>query len=189
MEDILNNLQKVKSFTVRPRTSSYQYRDTKKSTAIIGKELNVNYLVGGSVGREGNNLKIRVSLIDSKADKQMWSNDYPGEMNQLFSLQSEIAKEIASELKAELTPEEIKKIEKKPTENLEAYNYYLQGNYYYWKAYGSGDNNTAIELYEKAIRLDPGFALAYTGIAKCLLDQYWYYKDHSEDITQKQTGN
>jgi len=185
MEDILNDLQKVKSFTVRPRTSSYQYKDTKKSTAIIGKELNVNYLVGGSVGREGNNLKIRVSLIDAKADKQMWSNDFPGEMNQLFSLQSEIAKEIATELKAELTPEDIKKIEKKPTENLKAYNYYQQGNYYYWKTYGSGDNSTAIELYDKAIRLDPGFALAFTGIAKCLLDQYWYYKDRSEDIRRK----
>jgi serine/threonine-protein kinase len=185
MEDIINNLQKVKSFTVRPRTSSYQYRDTKKSTSTIGRELNVNYLVGGSVGREGNNLKIRVTLTDSKADKQMWSNDYPGEMNQLLSMQSEIAKEIASELKAELTPEEIKKIEKKPTENPEAYNYYLQGNYYYWKTYGSGDNSTAIELYEKAIRLDPGFALAFTGIARCFLDQYWFYKDHTEDILRK----
>ena len=185
MDDILNNLQKVKSFTVRPRTSSYQYKDTKKSTAIIGKELNVNYLVGGSVGHEGNNLKIRVSLIDAKADKQVWSNDYTREINQLFSLQSEIAKEIASELKAELTPEEIKKIEKKPTENLEAYNYYLQGNYYYCKNYNSGDNNAVIELYEKAIGLDPGFAFAYTGIARCLLDQYWYYKDHSEDILRK----
>ena len=88
----------------------------------------------------------------------MWSNDYSSEMNQLFSVQSEIAKEIASELKAELTPEEIKKIEKRPTENPEAYNYYLQGNYYYWKSYGSGDDSTAIELYQKAIRLDPGFA-------------------------------
>jgi TolB-like protein len=182
MDDILNNLQKVKSFTVRPRTSSYQYRDTKKSTAIIGKELNVNYLVGGSVGREGNNLKISVQLIDSKADKQMWSNDFPGEMNQLFSLQSEIAKKIASELKAVLTPEEIKKIEKKPTENPEAYNFYLQGNFYYLRGSGSGDNRTAIELYEKAIRLDPGFALAYTGIAKCLLDQYWFYQDRSANI-------
>src|SRR5664280_1889314 len=76
MEDILNNLQKVKSFTVRPRTSSYQYRDTKKSTSIIGRELSVNYLVWGSVGREGNNLKIRVTLTDAKADKQVWSKDY-----------------------------------------------------------------------------------------------------------------
>ena len=185
MEDILNNLQKVKSFTVRPRTSSYQYRDNKKSTAIIGKELNVNYLVTGSVESEGKNLKIRIALIDSKADKQVWSKNYPGEMNQLFSGVSEIAKEIASELKAELTPEEINKIEKKPTKNVEAYQYYQQGNFYYWKAVGSGDDNKAIELYEKATRLDPGFALAYTGIAKCLLDKYWNYQDHSEDILRQ----
>src|ERR1035437_435249 len=185
MQDIINNLQKVKIFTVRPRTSSYQYKDTKKSTAIIGKGLNVNYLVVGSVEHEGNNLKIWVSLIDAKADKQMWSKDYPGEMNQLFSVQSEIAKKIASELKAELTPEEIKKIEKRPTENPEAYNYFLQGNYYYWKGHGSGDNSNPIELYNKAIGMDPGFALAYTGIAICLLDQFWYYKDHSENILVK----
>ncbi len=112
MEDILNNLQKIKSFTVRPRTSSYQYKDTKKSTAIIGKELNVNYLVGGSVGREGDRLKIRVYLTDSKADKQIWSNEFP-RGNQLFSLQSEVAKEIAAELKAEPSTDEIAMIEKK----------------------------------------------------------------------------
>jgi TolB-like protein/Tfp pilus assembly protein PilF len=184
MEDILNDLQKVKSFTVRPRTSSYQYRDTKKSTIVIGKELNVNYLVGGSVGREGNNLKIRLTLTDAKADKQVWSKDYISEINQLFSVQSEIAKKIASELKAELTPEEIKKIEKRPTENPEAYNYYIQGNYYYWKE-NSGDRSTAMGLYEKAVGLDPGYALAYTGIAICLLDQYWYYENHSDDILRK----
>jgi TolB-like protein/Flp pilus assembly protein TadD len=185
MEDILNNLQKVKSFTVRPRTSSYQYRDTKKSTAIIGKELNVNYLVGGSVGREGNNLKIRVYLVDSKADKQLWSNDYSRDLKQLFSVQSEIAREIASELSEELTPDEIKKIEKKPTENLEAYNYYLQGNYYYYKDFDYGNNDNVIELYEKAIALDPGLALAFVGIARCYLDQYWNYKDRSENAPIK----
>jgi TolB-like protein/Flp pilus assembly protein TadD len=184
MEEILDNLQNIKSFTVRPRTSSSQYRDGKKSTVIIGNELNVNYLVEGSVGHEGNNLKIWVQLIDSKADKQMWSHDYPCEEKQLFSVQSDIAKEIASGLKAELTPEEIKKIKKKPTGNLKAYNYYLQGNYYY-KASGSGANNTAIELYKKATGLDPGFALAFTRIAICLLDQYFNYEDHTEDILRK----
>jgi TolB-like protein/Flp pilus assembly protein TadD len=185
MAEILNDLQKVKSFTVRSRTSSDQYRDTKKSSTSISNELKVNYLVEGSIGRERNNLKIQVSLIDAKADKQMWSNDYPREMNQPFAVQSEIAKDIATELKAILSPEEIKKIEKKPTENPEAYNYYLQGNYYLWRGSGSGDDRTAIELYEKAIGLDPGFALAYSGKARCLLDQYWSYYDHTEDIKSK----
>ncbi|MCX6329905.1 MAG: hypothetical protein NTZ85_10405 [Bacteroidia bacterium] len=184
MEEILNDLQKVNSFTVRSRTSSDQYRDTKKSIATIGNELNVNYLVEGSIGHEGNNLKIWVQLIDSKADKHLWSNDYTREMKQIFSLQSEIAKEIASELKAVLSPEEIEKIEKRPTENLEAYNYYLQGNYYNTRSAWL-DWKTAIKLYEKAIELDPGFALAYIGIAECFRNQYWFYQDRSEDMLRK----
>jgi TolB-like protein len=185
MEDLLNDLQKVKSFTVRPRTSSYQYMNTRKSTAEIRKEINVNYIVGGSIGNEGNNLKIRVYLIDSNADKQIWSNEYIYKMDQLFSLQSEIAKEIASQLKAVLSTDEIVMIEKRPTKNPEAYKYYLQGDYYYWKNDNTLDYKGAIELFGKAIDLDPGFALAYTGIAKCLLDQYWYYKDRSEDVLHR----
>jgi TolB-like protein len=164
MDDILNNLQKVKSFTVRPRTSSYQYRDGKKSTVIIGNELNVNYLVEGSVGHEGNNLKISVQLIDSKADKQLWSDEYIREMKQIFSLQSEIAKEIAIELKAVLSTDEIEKIEKKPTENLEAYNLYLQGRFFWNKRTEEGLKKS-IEYFDKAIALDENYALAIAGLA------------------------
>ena len=181
-EEILNNLQKVKGFTVRSRTSSDQYRDSKKSITKIGNELNVNYLIEGSVGHEGNNLKIWVQLIDSKADKHIWANDYTREMKRVFSIQSEIARDIAASLKIVLSADEIEKIEKKPTENLEAYNYYLQGNYYYWKSYASEDFKTAIELYEKAISLDPDFALAYTRIARSLINQYWFYSDRSRYI-------
>ena len=133
MEELLSSLQKVQRFEVRSRTSSDQYRGTNKSITAIGNELNVNYLVEGSVGREGNNLKIWVQLIDAKADKHLWSDEYQREMTieQIFSLQSEIARAIAAELKAVLTPEEIEKIEKRPTENIEAYNLYLQGSFYY----------------------------------------------------------
>jgi len=182
MNDILNNLQKVNSYTVRSIMSSNQYRETKKSTTVIGNELNVNYLVEGSIGKEGDNIKVWVYLIDAKADKQLWSNEYLGEIKQFFSLQSKIATDIASVLKTVLSPDEIKKIEKRPTESPDALNYYLQGNFYYWKGNNSGDNNTAIKLYEKAIGFDPEFALAYTGIALCLLDQYWSYRDHSENV-------
>jgi TolB-like protein/Tfp pilus assembly protein PilF len=185
MEEILNNLQAVKSLTVRSRTSSGQYRDTNKSVVIIGNELNANYLVEGSVGREGNNLKIWVQLIDSKADKHIWSNEYTREIKQIFSLQSEIARDIAAELRAILSPGEIEQIEKKPTENLEAYNYYLQGNFYYRKSFDVEDLRTANRLYGKAIELDPEFALAYTGTAYCLMNRYWFHQDRSEDILPK----
>ncbi len=185
MEEILDNLQAVRNFTVRSRTSSGQYRDTKKSIATIGNELNANYIVEGSVGRDGNNLKIWVQLIDSKSDKHIWSNEYTREMKQIFALQSEIAKDIAAELKGILSPDEIEKIDKKPTENLEAYNYYLQGNFYYRKSFDVEDLKTANKLYRKATELDPEFALAYTGTAYCLMNRYWFYQDRSEDIIPK----
>jgi len=186
-EEILNNLQKIQSFTVRSRTSTDQYRDTKKSITTIGNELNVNYLIEGSVGHEGNNIKIWVQLIDAKADKHLWSSDYTREMTieQIFSLQSEIAKSIAAEMKAVLTPDEIENIEKRPTENLEAYNLYLQGNFYYWKSYDSQDYEQAIHLYEKVIELDPGFALAYTRLAMSYLQQYWFYHNRNEEVLQR----
>jgi len=187
MEELLSNLQKVQSFTVRSRTSSDQYRGSTKSINSIGNELNVNYLVEGSVGREGNNLKIWVQLIDAKADKHLWSDEYQREMTieQIFSLQSEIARAIAAELKAVLTPEEIEKIEKRPTANLEAYNLYLQGNYYYWKSYDSQDYNKAIQLYKKGIELDPGFSLLYTRLAMIYLSQYWFYINRDKEVLQQ----
>jgi TolB-like protein/Flp pilus assembly protein TadD len=187
MEELINNLKEVKSFTVRSRTSSDQYRGTKKSITIIGNELNVNYLVEGSVGREGSNLKIWVQLIDSKVDKHLWSKDYLREFTtqQIFSLQTEISQAIASELKAVLTPKEIEKIEKKPTENLEAFNYYIQGNYYQWKSYSLEDLTAAIALYQKALEIDPKFALAYCKLATCLLTQFWVHPDNSEGLLQK----
>jgi len=190
-EEILNNLQKVKSFTVRSRTSSDKYRGTKKIITEIGKELNVNYLVEGSVGREGNNLKIWVQLIDSKKDKHLWSDDYLKEINnagQIYSLQSEIARDISAALKTILSPGEIQEIEKKPTENLEAYNYYLLGNNYLSKY----NLTSAFNLYSKAIREDPSFTDAYARRARIYLSLFWtrqgnwenYYIKAQEDITK-----
>jgi tetratricopeptide (TPR) repeat protein len=166
MEELLGNLQKVKSFNVKSRTSSDQYRDTKKSIITIGNELNVNYLIEGNVGHEGNNLKIWVQLIDSKTDKQIWSNEYLREMTikQIFSLQSEIAQTVVNELKTKLSPEEIKKIESRPTENLDAYNLYLQGRYFWNKRTEDGFKKS-IDYFEKSIAKDPNYALAYSGLA------------------------
>ena len=92
MEELQNNLQRVGEFTVRPRTSTDQYRNTTKTPGIIGKEMNVNYLIQGSAGREDNNLKIWIRLINVKTNKQSWANSYTRELKQIFSLQSEIAK-------------------------------------------------------------------------------------------------
>jgi TolB-like protein len=175
VEDIRNNLQKVNSFTVRSKLSSDQFRDPKKPTTIIGNELNVNYLVGGSVGREGDNIKIWVHLIDSKADKQIWSNEYTRSKVQIFSLQSEIAREIVSELNTALSPEEKARIEKSPTQNAEAYNLYLQGRFLWNKRTREGMTKS-IEFFEKSIAADSEYALAYAGLADTYSTMvYWEY--------------
>ena len=175
MEEILNNLQRVNEFTVRSRTSTDQYRKTTKTIRTIGEEMNVNYIIEGSVGREANNLKIWIRLINVKTNKQSWANSYTRELKQIFSLQSEIAKEIAGELKTVLSPEELTQIDKKPTENLEAYNYYLLGNDYYWRNLEKQNFEIAAKMYCKSIELDPNFAIAYVRLSLCNLAQYWYY--------------
>jgi TolB-like protein/Tfp pilus assembly protein PilF len=173
VEDIRNNLQKVKSYTVRSKLSSDQYRDQKKSTRIIGNELNVNYLVGGSVGREGDNIKIWVHLSDSKADKQIWSNEYTRSKTQIFSLQSEIARGIVSELNTVLSPEEMAGLEKIPTKNQEAYNYYLQGRFFWNKRTDEGLKKS-IEYFSESIKEDPDYALAYAGLADAYYILAWW---------------
>ncbi|TAL62847.1 MAG: tetratricopeptide repeat protein [Bacteroidetes bacterium] len=177
MEEILNNLQRVGEFTVRSRTSTDQYRKTAKTIRTIGEEMNVNYIIEGSVGRENNNLKIWIQLINAKTDKHVWANDYTREMKQIFSLQSEIAKDIASELQTILSPEESKLIDKKPTENLEAYNYYLLGNDYYLRSFDKQNFEIAAKMYEKAIALDPNFALAYVRLSLCYSALHWFHYD------------
>jgi serine/threonine-protein kinase len=185
MEEILNNLQRVREFTVRSRTSTDQYRKTTKTIRTIGEEMNVNYLIEGSVGKDNNNLKIWVQLINAKTDKPVWANDYTREMKQIFPLQSEIAKDIASELKTVLSPEEITQIDKKPTENLEAYNYYLLGNDYYQRSYAKQNFEISAKMYRKAIELDPNFAIAYVRLSLCYLSLHWFYYDQSEDRLAK----
>ena len=180
--DFLTNLENIESFIIRPRTSSEQFRNTKKSAIIIGNELNVNYLLEGDYEYHEDSIKLWIKWINTKADKQEWSKVYNVPKNQFYYLRSKIAYEAAKGLKTELTPEEKANIEKLHTENDSAIMYYWQGNFYERKGYSSQDKKTAIECYNNAIRLDPNFALAHARLAICLLDQYWYYHDRSKDI-------
>lgn len=172
-EDIRYNLQKVKSFAVRSKPSSDQYRDTKKSTTIIGNEINANYLVGGSVGQEGDRIKIWVNLIDSKADKLLWSNEYTRSKTQIFSLQSEIAREIVAELNTALTPEEKERIAKAPTNNPDAYYSYLQGRFF-WNKRSEEGLKKSIDYFKESLTKAPDYALAYAGLADAYYILAWW---------------
>lgn len=164
MESALNNLQKIGDLRVISRTSVEKYRNTNKGIPEIANELNVNYLVEGSGQRVGNQVLLNIKLIEASSDRPIWVEQYSREVEDVFTLQNEVAKKIATAIKAIVTPAELKQIEKLPTENLLAYDYYLQALDLFYTRPDEGWEK-AIPLFEKAIEEDSQFALAYANIA------------------------
>ncbi|MBW6478406.1 MAG: helix-turn-helix domain-containing protein [Bacteroidales bacterium] len=185
MEDILNHLFRIGDLKVISRTTSERFRDSELSTTEIARSIGVNYLLEGSVRKQGDQVRISVQLIDGKRDRHLWSENYDRKIADIFFIQSEIAQTIARELKAAITPLEKTLIEKAPTENMEAYNYYLIGNNYSGRSYDEQDYSIAISMYTKAIELDPGFALAFTRLSICHSAMYWFHFDRNYDRVRK----
>ena len=162
-EDILTQLSKISDLRVISRTSVTRYKGTEKSLTEIGEELGVATILEGSVRRSGGRIRIVGQLIDARTDEHIWAEKYDREMEDVFDIQSDVAQKIALALKAKLSPEEKERIEKKPTDNLTAYDYYLKGHEYYNRL-RKQDNENAIGLFKKALELDPDYALAYAGL-------------------------
>jgi TolB-like protein len=170
-EQILTQLSKVGSLSVRGRTSAMEYRDSPKNLREIGRELNARYVLEGSVFREGETVRINVQLIDAQQDEHLWAEDYERDLSveSLIAVQSDIAERVAQALEAELTPDERARIEARPTGNLQAYDLYLLGRHYYNQHTREGYEQ-AIAYFERAIEQDSAFALAYSGLAFALMD-------------------
>ena len=167
MEEILNNLQKIKDLRVISRTSVEQYRNQTKPIPEIAKELGVNYIVEGSGQKYGNSFRLRTQLIMAARESHLWGESFQRkitEVEDIFAIQSQIAEKIAQELKAAITPEEKQLIEKIPTEKLEAYDNYLKGQFH-WRKLTPKDLDISLKYFEMARDKDPEFALAYAGIA------------------------
>lgn len=183
MESALNNLQKIEALRVISRTSVEKYRKTDKGIPEIAEELHVNYLVEGSGQRVGNQVLLNVQLIEASSDTPIWVEQYNQEVTDVFTLQNDVAKKIADAIEAVVTPAELEQIEKKPTENLVAYDYYLQALDPYYSRTTEG-LEAAIPLFEKAIEQDSEFALAYANIAISyyLLEMSQAEKQYTEKI-------
>ncbi len=168
MEDILTQLSKIGELNVISRTTMMQYKGMKKSLREIGNEVHAGVVLEGSARRSGNRIRISSQLIDAETDKHLWAETYDRDMKDVFAIQSDVAQKIAEALKVKLTPREKEHIEKIPTKNTEAYDYYIKGREYYLR-YKKQDNERAIELFKKAILLDSMFAdaLANLGYAYC----------------------
>ncbi len=157
-DDIIFRLQQIKALKVISRTSSILYKSSNKSIPEIGKELGVASILEGTVRRVGKRVKITVQLIDSQSDSHLWGKQYEQDIENIFSIQEEIAQTVVNHLKVTLLGEEKVAIEKRYTENPEAYDLYLLGR-------EKGFTTQAIEYYEKAIEKDTNFSLAYVAIA------------------------
>ncbi|UCC83369.1 MAG: tetratricopeptide repeat protein, partial [Gemmatimonadota bacterium] len=164
--DIINQLSKIADLRVTSRTSIMQYKRTEKSLREIGAELGVATVLEGEVQRAGDRVRINAQLIDARTDEHIWSEQYDRELMDIFAIQSDVAQQIAAALRARLSPAERERIGKEPTENLEAYNLYLQGRYFWNKRTEEGFWN-AIEYFEGAIAIDSSYALGYAGLADC----------------------
>jgi protein kinase/serine/threonine-protein kinase len=162
-EDITTQLSKISELQVCPSMSMAKYRKSTKGAKEIGNELGVGFVLGGSIRRAGDQVRVTAQLIDAGTDKQVWAEAYDRELKEIFSIQSDIAQKIAAELKAKLTPAEKEQVEKKPTKDVRAYEYSLKGREYYYR-YTKEDNEQAIELYNKALEIDPDYALAHAGL-------------------------
>ena len=183
MESILNNLQKIEDLRVISRTSVEKYRNKPKIIPEIARELNVSYFVEGSGQKIGDQILLNIQLIEAPSDKHLWSKQYSREAKDIFKLQREVAKDIAAEIKAIITPEEEARINKVPTDDLVAYDYFLKGLDLLHKGTHEGLEE-AIPYFEKAIEQDHKFARAYAAIAIAYyyLDIYQAEKKFSDQI-------
>jgi len=183
MESTLNNLQKIGDLRVISRTSVEKFRNTNKSIPELANELQVNYFVEGSGQRVGDQVLLHVQLIEASNDRPIWVEQYNRKVGDVFALQNEVAKKIAAAIEAVVTPAELKQIEKIPTENIVAYDFYLQAIEQLNSRTKEGLEN-AIPLFEKAIENDKQFDLAYanTAVTYYFLDLFLKQKQYTERI-------
>jgi len=182
-DDLLTHLYKIADLKVISRTSVMEYKDRPKNLREIAGELGVATVLEGGVQRAGDRVRINFQLIDARTDEHLWADDYDRELTteNIFAVQSDVALQVAAALKSVLSPSEQAQIELRPTENLEAYDYYLRGNEYDRRTEQLQDERTAIQLWTRSTELDPAFPLPYAKlvVARCMM--HFSFADRSED--------
>ncbi len=162
-EDLITDLSKVSGLFVIARNSVFTYKGKAVSVKQVGEELGVRYILEGSVRKANNRVRITAQLIDARTSGHIWAERYDKELKDIFDLQDEVTHEIVSALAVKLTEEEQKRVVRQGTDNLMAYDYTLRGLEYF-NRYTKEANTQARKLFQKAIDLDPRYALAYSYI-------------------------
>ena len=165
-EEIISTVSGISGLKVISRTSVMGYKGTTKKVEEIGRELKVGSVLEGSLRKAGNRIRVTTQLINVADDEHLWAQNYDRNLDDIFEVQSDVAKQVADALRVRILSPEKERIEKKPTESTEAYTLYLKGRYY-WNKRGIDDLKKAMEYFELAVHEDPKFALGYAGQADC----------------------
>jgi TolB-like protein/Flp pilus assembly protein TadD len=160
-EDIITELSKITQLQIFPRSEMLAFRDKSATAPQVGQQLGASFVLEGTIRRSGNRLRITAQLVEIATRHSVWAERYDRQLEDVFAIQDEIARSIAQALRITLTPQEEKIISQKPTENTQAYDFYLRG-----RSYTRRENmDYALQMFEQAIQLDKNFALAHAGIA------------------------
>jgi len=170
-EELIANLTRLKDMRVVSRTTSMQYKGTKKDIGTIGREISVRYIMEGSVRKSQDNLRITAQLIDVSNDTHIWTETYKGTLADVFDIQEQVARQIMDALRIQLTPTEDVVLKKRSTLSPEAFDIYLRARDF---LYRRTRNNIlfAIQLFQKAIELDPLYAAAHAGLGESYASYY-----------------
>jgi len=179
-QDINTHISKIGDFAVIAHGSARQARAAGQSYQEIAEQLGVEYIIDGSVSRADNRVLISAALIDPETDEQLWVDDYDRELSaeHIFTIRRDVAQQVARALNVTLSPAEEADLSSQPTDNLEAYQEYLLGRFF-WEKRTIEAFEVAIEHFEQAIALDSGYALAYAGLADVYLIRPWFSTEYS----------
>ena len=181
-EELLNLLARVPGLQVAARTSAFAYKGRNVDIREVGKELGVETVLEGSVRQQGQQVRITAQLIDTQSGFHLWSETYDRKLEDIFAVQDEIARAIVGRLRIQLAPEEQKlaQRERAPTQNVEAYQLYLQGRAI-WKRRGEENLRHAIDLYQSALGKDPAFARANAALASAYVVMPGYTEEDGDE--------
>jgi TolB-like protein len=184
-EDLTTALSQFRWLFVIARSSSFTYKGRPVDVKRIGRELGVRYLLEGSVRKAADRLRITAQLIDASTGAHLWANRFDGGLEDVFGLQDQVTASVVGTIGPKLEHAEIERAKRKPTESLDAYDYYLRGmgSLYQWSEEGIRE---ALRLFDQAIRIDPTFACAYGLAAYCYVQRksYGWFKDRPREIAE-----
>jgi TolB-like protein/Flp pilus assembly protein TadD len=172
-ESIINSLSELPKLKVMSRNSVFHYKGKEADAQTVGKELKVQTLLTGRVRQRGDSLTIGVELINAQDNSQLWGQQYSRKLADVFAVQEEIAKEVSDNLRLKLTGTEKEQLAKRPTENLKAFQYYMQGRAAAQRR-TNADLLASVSYYEKALQEDSKYALAYAGLADAYANLGYY---------------